>query len=740
MIDYSLKDYETIFNFLTEQATELSDGKWTDFTDGDFGTIIIHLLSYWGDLLSNQLDLTASELFINTAEEKTSLMEIVKLIGYEPNNYQSAMAQLYITHKTDPNVAYEVEVLPAYSKFISNGGLTYYNLYPTRLNSGTTVVSAYEGTLTNVSFHYRDITVDGRIQLNDVHVGTNTVRLTILSGALAGEINRVADVRFTTGDLCFSVHTDLDGYPYIQLPTWWTNLISDPVNISVTYLKTKGISGRVGANSIYRIANNSSITSNYNINNPSASIGGTDPETVPEIKAKATAYARTMYTAVTLKDFEDLALFSDTVAQVRALDYNHKEEEFPPTIPAYKQPTPPNGVPNDAYKVLIMAVPTDLSTQTIFTGKDIEYSDEEGNIQKRPDYGSLTDDMKQLHDIYMERKSATLYVEYRDPVYINPWLIMNIYLKNKEDIRSSDVASSVRDYLRVLFARNRVEIGQSIYGSQIGREVLSTFNYINYIEVRDPEYNIEAKPYEFIDMFNGYFMSWVDDELAVVPRGLNLVKISKGDEMMLNVGTEENPKTQSFMWIDEDTYKKDESYIPGSYLYEWDKKTGSYPRPDLERLGVFWENDGKVMTLMVPDAVYDLGSTQTFKVLSGEMYHIYNEKRQVSELLSFTIGQDPIVPAMVSYKKIDEGTSNERLEVTLSSQYASARVNRYEVETNKQIEITYPDGTNYIFQNSEGVEVKESDIRQTVLYAEEDYPTFYVPQGYKVEVGPIKTL
>ena len=736
MLDYTLKDYETIFNFLTDQAVELSDGQWTDFTDGDFGTIIIHLLSYWGDLLSNQLDLTASELFINTAEERTSLMEIVKLIGYEPNNYSSSMASLHITHNTDPNVAYEGEVLPAFSKFVSNSGLSYYNLYPVRLTSDTTIVPTYEGTLTNKIFYYRDITTDGRIQVNDPNMATNATQVEIIAGSVAGEIQRVSDVRFTSGELCFSIHTDLDGYPYIQLPAWWSNLLSDPVTISVTYLKTRGQDGRVGANTINRIASNPSISNSYTINNPEASVGGTNPETVAEIKAKATAFARTMYTAVTLKDFEDIALFSDTISQVRALDYNHKEEEFPATIAPYKQPTPPNGIPNDAYKVLIMAVPADLSTQTIFTGDTIKYTDDTGVERERTDYGSLTDSMKALHNEYMDRKSATLYLEYRDPVYINPWLIMNIYLKRKEDIRSGDVASSVRDFLQLRFARNRVRIGESIYGSQIGREVLSTFNYINYIEVRDPEYNIEAKPYEFVDFYNGKFMTWVDDELMLVPTGLNLIKISQGDEMLLNVGTEENPQTKSFMWVPKETYQNDTSFIPNSYPYNWDKSKGSYPRPEMEKIGVFWEGQNdSIMTVMVPDKMFNLGDAQKIEVRSGEMYHVYNKRYQESELLAYVTGEEPTIPTVASYTVLDEGTADERIMVSFSSQYAYTKVSRYEVQDEEKIEIKYPDGSNYFYINDGATEVVVDELRQDVLYVSEDYPTFYVPEDYEVVIS-----
>lgn len=735
MVDYALKDYETIFNFLTSQATQLSNGQWTDFTDGDFGTIIIHLLSYWGDLLSNQLDLTASELFVGTAEERTSLMEIVKLIGYEPNSYQSSKATLHITHNTDPNMQFETETLPAYSKFISNSGLSYYNLSPVRLTGGTTVVQAYEGTLTTKSFNYSNITTDGRIQINDSNLATNTVSLTIVSGILTGSVERVADVRFTTGELCFSVHTDLDGYPYIQLPAWWNNLLSDPVTMSVTYLKTKGIDGRVGANTIYRIANNSNISTKYTITNPTASTGGSNPETVAEIKAKATAFARTMYTAVTLKDFEDMALFTDTIVQVKALDYNHPAEEFPPTIAPYKQPTPPNGIPNDAYKVLIMAVPGDFNTSTIFTGDSIEYVDDTGKTRLKPDYGSLTDDMMLLHNEYMDRKSATLYLEYRDPIYIRPWLIMNIYLKNKEDVRSGDVAVSVRDYLRLRFARNRVAIGQSIYGSQIGREILSSYNYINYIEVRDPEYNIKAKPYEFIDMFNGYYMSWVDDELMLVPDGLNLVKMSQGDQVMLNIGTKEEPKTVNISWVTEDKYSQNPEYIANSYKYEWSKTEGKYPRPNLDRLGLFWEQDGKVMTLIIPDSMYLLDGTQTLEMKDGDIYHFFSASATISEIGSFTKGNTPSLPGFVTYEIIEAGTDNERCKISLQADYAAEKVKAYTVRANQRIYIVYPDGSRFEFTNNTSTELNTDMLLADIHVTEDGIEyTFYVPESWKVKV------
>ena len=241
-MQYTYKDYEAIFDYLTEKATELSNGQWTDFSDGDFGTIVIHLLSYWGDLLSNQLDLTASELFISTAEERTSLMEIVKLVGYEPSHFQSSVAYVELTYIRQPNVQYEPYSLPAYTKFLTtDGALSYYNLDAITLTDNINTLTLYEGVRSNKTFYYDDIDEYGRISLNDYYAATNTVSCTMMNGSTAGELSRVTDVRFTTGEMCFSVHVDLDGIPYIQFPSNWTSYISDPTTIKVIYLTTNGL-------------------------------------------------------------------------------------------------------------------------------------------------------------------------------------------------------------------------------------------------------------------------------------------------------------------------------------------------------------------------------------------------------------------------------------------------------------------------------------------------------------------
>lgn len=714
-MQYTNKDYESIFEYLKSIATKLSDGQWTDFTDGDFGTIVIHLLSYWGDLLSNQLDLTASELFLSTAEERTSLMEIVKLIGYEPSHFQSAIAYEHLTYNKKENAPFEAVVLPAFTEFVnSSENLSYYNLYPTTLSDETTIVTLYEGTKASKNFYYDDIDEYGRISLGEYYVGTNTVMVNIANGSISGEIPRVADVRFTTGDMCFSVHVDLDGIPYIQLPTFWSNVVVDGTVFNVVYLKTNGAEGRVGANTITRV--NSNVLENYTITNPEASVGGYNPETVNEMKAKAGVFARTMYSIVTLKDFEDMSIFVNDIMQVKALDYNNDEKEFPPSIPAYKQPSPPNGVPNDAYKVLIMAVPSDLSVQSIFTEED------EGT------YSKLTAAAKQLHDLYMDRKSATLYVEYRDPVYINPWLIMNVYL-DEQDLHISAVAQNIVDYLKILYNRGRVKIGESIYGSVIGKEILNQFPYVNYIEVRDPEYNIEAKPYEYVDINNGYHQIFVNDSLKYVPKGLQLIRIGQYESVRLK--EIESGEIKEIEWCPSEVYDKDKSYVPNSYKYVFDKTTGDYPRLDLEKVGVLYED--KKMVMAVPDEMLEIGAEQTFTLNSTNPYlHVYTDN--VGNLIEYReddgSGAAYDIPSYITFSYNEEG----EMELVFSTSYKSCYVNKYQVELDKKITITKPNGDVYEWTYKNGTEPIE--VFDQVYYISDGLNMLmYVPNEWDVKIG-----
>lgn len=562
MIDSTARDYEKIFEELKRLAKEYSAGRWTDFTDGDFGTIIIHLLSYVGDLLSNQIDTTANELFLFTAEERTSLMEIAKLVGYEPRHFMSALATIDFTASEDITI-------PRWATW-KGAGFEFHNIRPQSFLKGENTIYVYEGSLNTRTFTYSDIDENGCINLQDYYVAFNTIHLDLTNGTLSGEVKRVDDARFNTGDsFTFSCHLGLDGFVYIQLPPFWQDVLSQSSKLVFSYLRCHGESGNIESNTITTLDH---TVGNYiTINEQYPAIGGLSPETVSEMKLNTMVFARTMHTIVTKKDFEDLSRFVPSVATLRALDYLDEES-------GYVQPSPPNGYPNDAYKTKLVVVPANADESSIW------YTDSATGEKELTEVGVA------LKEFVDDKRLATLYIEYEDPTYIVPDIILYLYMDDFA-IRKNVISSDVVDFIKTTFGRYETKIGQSIRGSVIGKQILNYFEDIDYVNIDTTivpeqegeeegfEFDIKAGPLEFIDMANAKYTVYVNDTLQYVPDGNSIIKLGLAESTNLNLDSQYN-----FLqfYVTKEDYEKNKSLVA----------------PGVKPL---WEEDGRKLVLTVPN-------------------------------------------------------------------------------------------------------------------------------------------
>lgn len=562
MIDSTARDYEKIFEELKRLAKEYSAGRWTDFTDGDFGTVIIHLLSYVGDLLSNQIDTTANELFLFTAEERTSLMEIAKLVGYEPRHFMSALATIKFTASEDITI-------PRWATW-KGAGFEFHNIKPQSFLKGKNTIYVYEGTLTTRTFTYNDIDENGCINLQDYYVAFNTVHLDLTNGTLSGEVPQVEDARFNTGDsFTFSCHLGLDGFVYIQLPSFWQDTLSQSSKLVFSYLRCHGESGNIENNIITTLDH--SVGNYITIDEQLPAIGGLSPETVSEMKLNTMVFARTMHTIVTKKDFEDLSRFVPSVATLRALDYLDEES-------GYVQPSPPNGYPNDAYKTKLVVVPANANESSIW------YTDSATGEKELTEVGVA------LKEFVDDKRLATLYIEYEDPTYIVPDIILYLYMDDFA-IRKNAISSAVVDFIKTTFGRYETKIGQSIRGSVIGKQILNYFEDIDYVNIDTTivgeqegeeegfEFDIKAGPLEFIDMANAKYTVYVNDTLQYVPDGNSIVKLGLAESTNLNLNSQYN-----FLqfYVTKEDYEKNKSLVA----------SGVKP---------LWEEDGRKLVLTIPN-------------------------------------------------------------------------------------------------------------------------------------------
>lgn len=582
LLPYNRKDAYSILEYLKLQAEQLSEGRWTDFSDSDIGTVFLKMMSYLADMNNFQVDKVASELYLSTCTERASAIALCSLIGYEPRHYQSASSTITLTNAVGRDIP-NGTVIPAYSVFTNSlSTVKYCNLEQQTFYNNQATFDVYEGTPTSYTYTINNISTLGRIILNDYNVATNTISVTI-NGI---KYQQVDDVRFISGELGYSVHISEDRYLYIQLPSYWPDVISQSSVIEISYLLSNGASGRIGSNVLTRVEQMlSDQRNNVIIAGNTASLGGYNPETVDEMKISVPRQARTMNTIVTINDFEEVSLNVLGIADVSALDYNDpssglvqpddyykvymyvlpdadtydatdtelikyrntiiKEREdwtledmnnVAEGLDTYSKasitgtiitlsnagkiytvedivPAVDTGVEDTSYLIEQVSSVSGISDRLVYSAKKssndiivtlnnnwrnfVEDGQKINIYYKREQV--LTERGQALREYVDERRLTSLNVTYHDLDIVQPTIEVDVYM-DKDDIRFNTTASQIKDFIVDKYSRKNLKIGEPIFASVIGADILTNFDYIRYCEVRDPEEKIEVLPRGFIDV------------------------------------------------------------------------------------------------------------------------------------------------------------------------------------------------------------------------------------------------
>jgi hypothetical protein len=87
LIDYTSRDFKTIKRDLVNYAQKYYPQTMQDFNEASFGSLMLDLVSYVGDILSFYIDYQANESFLETAIEFDNVLNLSKQLGfkYKPN-------------------------------------------------------------------------------------------------------------------------------------------------------------------------------------------------------------------------------------------------------------------------------------------------------------------------------------------------------------------------------------------------------------------------------------------------------------------------------------------------------------------------------------------------------------------------------------------------------------------------------------------------------------------------------
>ncbi len=342
-IDYTDKDFDALRRALLDFAT-LRLPEWTDRNPADFGSLMVDLFAYMGDVVLYYQDRLANESFLGTAHERSSVLGHLRLIGYEMGPARPASAELDLTF-----TAGLISVtIPTGSRFRANAGGNV-QVFEYREPALTiTFASDLIETLPSGRQVYRGLPVVQGETRGPVVIGgstgepnqsfalvagpvqAETLEVDVNEGAgwvswdrrdsLLYDIGPDGRLRLSSpGDRVYRLDLDSAGGASVRfggdgrfgrMPAIGVN------NIRARYFAGGGAQGNVPAGTI--IDPVTAISNLYQVTNPVAASGGTDAETAEDAALLGPGAFRARERAVTVEDHAAMAFLAGGVAKARA--------------------------------------------------------------------------------------------------------------------------------------------------------------------------------------------------------------------------------------------------------------------------------------------------------------------------------------------------------------------------------------------------------------------------------------
>jgi hypothetical protein len=353
--DYRARDYESLLAAMHALVPSTLP-EWRDHeNEADLGNVLLQLFAHIGDILSYYQDRVADESLLGTARSRRSVIDHLRLIGYEFSTAAPAAALLEVSVPAD--VTETVVVSPGDAFATSSGRdrpsvrFEYTGESPLTIDFSTIAVDPVTGRKvfgdatagTGVRVEQGRRFADELLGVGD---GTPDQRYPVLHSPVirrppGADLQANRDVQLVTGrsgvvqawwlreTLAFSSRSDRHFMLQIDADDRATVVFGDGVfgsvpppedEIRMTYRTGGGRLGNVPMGSITTIVNAPPLALlGATVTNPMAATGGDDRETIEHAVQHAPSVFRSLGRAVTAADYEALALSFKGVGKVRAL-------------------------------------------------------------------------------------------------------------------------------------------------------------------------------------------------------------------------------------------------------------------------------------------------------------------------------------------------------------------------------------------------------------------------------------
>ncbi len=352
--DFTAKDFDSIRTRLIALIGSVFP-TWSAFQTANFGTMLMEMFAWVGDVLTFTQDNQAGESRITTARQRRNLLALVKLLGYTPESASPATTDLYIA--VDGPVVADIHI-PAGQVFRTKSGIPFQLLSPVVLTSlvssavstienSTNVSEAYVGTsLPNQSFTLGTVPFLSIVSMND--------------GVAYEQVDNFLFSNPT--DRHFVVSTDNNDRAKI---TFGDNVSgrAPTATVNIVYKTGGGAAGNVDSGAVVEvdgtILDDDSNPVTLIVSSLAAATGGDDRESAASIRAKAPVSIRAPRTSIAREDFE---IHANALAGVtRSLMLTHEQDATIPdntgklyVVPAGNPPgTPSIGLLDEVRKIFV---------------------------------------------------------------------------------------------------------------------------------------------------------------------------------------------------------------------------------------------------------------------------------------------------------------------------------------------------------------------------------------------------
>lgn len=292
----------------------------SEFSDYDFEgsamNILLDVLAYNTHYMAYYLNMTANEMFLDTAQLRNSVLSHAKLLGYIPRSRTGSSAEVNVQVTPPPGDATTTLTLPRYTKFFSeaidsvNYNFVTLDSYTTTKTAANTFlfsnVAIKEGETVSFQFLQDQNNPRQRFSIPSESIDTSTLTVVVqtsVSNTSQDTYTLADDLTELNGDskVYFLDETENGTYTlYFGDNTFGKSLSNDNI-IFLTYVDTNGSAANKA--NVFTLAAPVGGFSNTQVFTVSKAAAGSDRETIEDIKFRAPIYYTTQNRAVTKNDY-----------------------------------------------------------------------------------------------------------------------------------------------------------------------------------------------------------------------------------------------------------------------------------------------------------------------------------------------------------------------------------------------------------------------------------------------------